>query len=616
MNYLSITHEPQTLGASISDIDRYSKEIVRSGTCLSWKDLSVKFNKGKESKKILRRCSGISYSSEILAIMGSSGSGKTSLITLLADQFTSHTNLAFTGSVFLNGIHLGKKYFSEYVKFVNQENILMPTLTAREIMTFSAQLQCCGTKSEITEYVSHIIDEMNINQFADKLIGDFMIRGLSGGEKKLVSIANELIAQPSVLILDEPTSGLDSFNALRVMKILKQQAQLGKNIIIAIHQPSSEIFNMFDRLMLLSGGKVVFQGETLTTYPYFANIDFVCPTSVNPCDFFDRICFVKNFFAQTDNEKFRIQVLRNAYKSIQKPKIEEEIERQSIFPKSLDRKIIKPGDFSKIKVLMKRSFVNSKRHPMLFTLRVVQAVGIAGFNAIIFNNIGYDLVSVQNRNGLLAFTVTYVCLLSTQVQLLALHSEQKQYTKEIKENSFGIIQYFLAKFIAELPVQLLFTFLVCLIQYFAVPLNSTNAGKFMIFFITNLLLHMIGAGIGYFSGGLASSSEEAIILGGAIGIPMMMFAGYYSNVDSIFIGFFWLKYFSPHNYGFEILVVNEYTDLELNDGVFDPIKQLKIKGKISTNIGGLVGLEFFYIGITLVMLKIKEHTQIKRRALR
>lgn len=98
----------------------------------------------------------------------------------------------------------------------------MPILTACDAVTFSSLLQCCMSNSEISEYASRIIDEFNIGSFAEKLIGDNMIRGLSGGEKKIVSIAIELISQPSVLILDEPTSGLDSFNALRVMKVLKQ----------------------------------------------------------------------------------------------------------------------------------------------------------------------------------------------------------------------------------------------------------------------------------------------------------------------------------------------------------------------------------------------------------
>ncbi|OMJ68842.1 hypothetical protein SteCoe_33600 [Stentor coeruleus] len=616
MNYLSISHDPHILPTSITDIDKYSKEIVRSGACLTWHDLSVTSIKDKVPKKILKKCNGISYSSEILAVMGSSGSGKTSLVTLIADQFMSHDHLVFTGSVYLNDVHLDRSYFSEYVKFVNQHDILMPTLTAREAMTFSALLQCCGTEDEISEYVSKIIEELHIDGFADKIIGDTMIRGLSGGEKKLVSIANELISQPSVLVLDEPTSGLDSFNALRVMKVLKQQASLGKNIILTIHQPSSTIFDMLDRLLLISKGRIVYQGSTSDSFRYFANLDFVCPTSVNPSDYFDKICHVKNFFCLTDEERSRLNILKKEFSISQLPKIENEIARQFSDAKGLDRRIIKPTNNRKISVLMRRSFLNSKRHPILFTLRIIQAISIATLNAIIFNNIGYNQISVQNRNGLLFFNLDAVCLLSTQVQLLALQSERALYTKEIKQNYFGITQYFMSKLIAELPVQILFTFLFCLIQYFAIPLNNENSSKFMIFFSTALLAHMTGAALGYFSGGVANSSEEALILGGAVGIPLMMFAGYFSNVDSVFKGFSWLKYFSPFNYAFEALALNEYEKLKLDDNVIDPIMQLNIKGSISSNIAALLALECLYVGITLITLKIKEKMKIKKQALR
>lgn len=127
------------------------------------------------------------------------------------------------------------------------------------------------------------------------------------------------------------------------------------------------------------------------------------------------------------------------------------------------------------------------------------------------------------------------------------------------------------KFIAEISAKILLTILFCLIQYFAIPLNSDNAGKFMIFGVTAILLHMTGAGLRYFLGGLAWSSEEDLIISGAVSIPLMMLAGYFSNIETVFKGFNWLKYFSPHNYRFEYIVLNEYIDLKLDDNALNPV---------------------------------------------
>lgn len=601
---------------SLIDTDKYSKEIVRSGASLSWTNLSIVSTKNGNPQKILKNCSGISYSGEILAIMGSSGSGKTSLVTLLADQFLSTEKMIFKGKVSLNDVVLNKSTFSTYVKFVNQHDLLMPTLTAREAMVFTALLNCIGNEDHVKEYVSTIITQLKIEKFADCIIGDTMIKGLSGGEKKLVSIAHELISQPTVLILDEPTSGLDSSTATRVMKLLRQQADLGKNIILTIHQPSNRIFDMFDRLLLISQGKCIYQGSTMETYKYFANINYVCPSDINPSDYFDKICYVKNYFDLTEEESKRLELLKNSFKFLIRPKIEKEIQKNFEEAKGLDRFIMKVSPWTKVKVLTKRSFVNSRRHPLLFTLRIVQAVFISCLNALIFNNIGTGLQSVQSRNGLMFYNLDCLFLLSTQVELLALQSERNLYIKEIRQGNYGTIQYFLSKVIAEIPIQMMFVFLFCIIQYFAVPFNIANPGKFLIFFSVCLISHFCGAGLGYMVGGLANSPEEALIMGGALGIPLMMFAGFFSNIDTVNVYTRWLKYISPFYYAFEALAINEYTDLKLDDGLQDPLDELNITNTdISIRLEALIGLEILYISIALAALKIKEVYRYQKKSL-
>lgn len=139
----------------------------------------------------------------------------------------------------------------------------MGTLTVRETIKYSALLRLPSNtaKHEINETIENTIAEMGLQECADNLIGNWHLRGISGGEKKRLSIALEIITQPCLLFLDEPTSGLDSASAFFVVQTLKNVARRGRTVISSIHQPSSEVFALFDDLLLLSNGETIYFGE-------------------------------------------------------------------------------------------------------------------------------------------------------------------------------------------------------------------------------------------------------------------------------------------------------------------------------------------------------------------
>lgn len=156
-------------------------------------------------------------------------------------------------------------HFGILQAYVTQENTLLGTLTVRETLTYSAHLRLPTkmTKKEISEVVEWTIEEMGLQDCADRQIGNWHLRGISGGEKKRLSIALEILTKPRLLFLDEPTSGLDSAASFSVIQTLKQMALDGnKTIISSVHQPSSEVFALFDDLYLLSGGEAVYFGDT------------------------------------------------------------------------------------------------------------------------------------------------------------------------------------------------------------------------------------------------------------------------------------------------------------------------------------------------------------------
>ncbi|XP_065325020.1 broad substrate specificity ATP-binding cassette transporter ABCG2-like [Gordionus sp. m RMFG-2023] len=217
--------------------------------------------------------------------MGPSGSGKTSLINCLAFRSTVAGKL--TGNIYIDDKPLNNnfKYESGYVV---QENILVSTLTIKENIMFSASLRLPSYLDN--NYKKHLVDEviseLKLKKCANLKVGNALSRGVSGGQKRRCSIAMELVTNPSILFLDEPTSGLDASTAINVIKLLKRLSDKGCNVIMSIHQPRYGIFKLFTNLLLLSEGKIVYQGPSDQALNYFRHLGFICDLHNNPADFF------------------------------------------------------------------------------------------------------------------------------------------------------------------------------------------------------------------------------------------------------------------------------------------------------------------------------------------
>jgi len=160
-------------------------------------------------------------------------------------------------------------------------------MTVRECLTFAARLKLEGTEVEKESRVNNLIQLLKLTKCQNTRIGGPLVKGVSGGERKRTSIGVELITQPSLIFLDEPTTGLDSFTATSVMETLGNLARFeNRTVISTIHQPNSDIFEMFDRLLLIAKGKIIYQNLANKSVDYFAGIGYPCPELSNPCDFF------------------------------------------------------------------------------------------------------------------------------------------------------------------------------------------------------------------------------------------------------------------------------------------------------------------------------------------
>ena len=261
----------------------------------SWKNINVFPKKTKSSKvsdksgkKILDNIFGKIKSGEALAILGGSGAGKTTLLNYLSKKSESK-NLISQGETFLNNQKLNSDLLNSLSSYVMQDDILEATLSPIEILLFTAKLKINYlSEKEIETKVQDMIKKLNLENCKNTKIGNNFIRGVSGGERKRTSIGVELISDPQIVFLDEPTTGLDSYNAFDVVKNLcSLPKEYGKIVIFTIHQPSSEIFTLLDKICILADGRNIYFGPQANILNCFDSLfKLPCRENYNPFEHF------------------------------------------------------------------------------------------------------------------------------------------------------------------------------------------------------------------------------------------------------------------------------------------------------------------------------------------
>jgi ABC-type multidrug transport system ATPase subunit len=250
-----------------------------------YSDIVSVFNRNKVSDKILFEVNDIVYrfkggsvglnqmnfsgeTGKLVGIMGASGAGKSTLLNVLNGNYAPAE-----GSVTVNGIdiHKEKEKIEGLIGFVSQDDLLIEELTVFQNLYFNAQL-CFGSHSkfQVVRATVEMLKNLGLYEIRDMKVGSPLNKKISGGQRKRLNIALELIREPAVLFLDEPTSGLSSRDSENIMDLLKELALKGKLIYVVIHQPSSDIFKMFDRLLILdTGGYLIYSGDPVDSIIYF-----------------------------------------------------------------------------------------------------------------------------------------------------------------------------------------------------------------------------------------------------------------------------------------------------------------------------------------------------------
>ena len=254
-------------------------------TILTFNNLVVTV-KNKDKKVLIDHVSG-SITGGFWAIMGASGSGKTTLLSTLSLRLDTKY-MDIEGDFRLNGKQYSRSLLKAMSAYVMQDDVLHAELTAEETLLYAARLRMSSEQS-LDERKARVVEVMNlmgISHCKDVIIGNTRRKGVSGGERKRVSIAMELLTRPQLLFLDEPTTGLDSSTSLSICRSLKELSDRGEcTVVCTIHQPQPKIFNLFDNLILMKLGTILYQGRADKVEQYLSENGKVCPRNASIADF-------------------------------------------------------------------------------------------------------------------------------------------------------------------------------------------------------------------------------------------------------------------------------------------------------------------------------------------
>lgn len=357
-----------------------------------------------EVKAILRKVNAYMPAGSLTAIIGSSGSGKTSVLNTLSKRAVGG-RLRTTGDITYNGSFQISSIRSAYVM---QQDVLLPTLTVRETLRYAAELRLPPptTTEERETVVQNVILELGLKECADTRVGNNVHKGCSGGEKRRTSLAVQMLSNPSVLFCDEVTTGLDAATAFQLVATLKSLAVKGRTIICSIHQPRSEIWQLFDHVLLLAKGSPLYSGQSVGCLPYFEHLGYVLPPFVNPAEFLIDLAAIDTRSPEAEESSTtRVQGLIQGFETSTENSGLHNVEEKtsmgpigSVVEKSMQHHATLGHQ---IKVLTGRTFLVTFRDPMGIAGSMLEAITMAVITGWIFLQLDGSLSGIRSKEGAL-----------------------------------------------------------------------------------------------------------------------------------------------------------------------------------------------------------------------
>ncbi|XP_068906678.1 ATP-binding cassette subfamily G member 4-like isoform X2 [Tenebrio molitor] len=455
-------------------------------------------------------------------------------------------------------VRFGAQHYKKQSCYILQDDHLAPLFTVGEIMNMAADLKVGHSLS--SKRKSMLIDDI-LETLSLEMTKDTRCQRLSGGQKKRLSIALELINNPPIMFLDEPTTGLDSSSSAQCISILKQLARGGRTIICTIHQPSATLYEMFDHVYVMAEGKCIYQGSSLNTVTYLSSVGFNCPQYHNPADFLLEVAngeygnYTELLAKAATENQWRTTVTSAKLESEICEKSDEYVEPLESYQGSLIH-TTPPSEWFKFCVLVKRSFLQLYRDWTISHLKMVLhfLVGIVlGLNYYRSGNDGSKTIS---NVGFFIISTVYLAYTSLMPAVLKFPSELAVLKKERFNNWYKLKTYYAAFLISDIPLQILFSVAYISTSYF---LSDQPAEPFRFFMVLMILVlvALSASSLGLVIGTLVNPINGTFF--GAISIAVMLcVAGFLILFTHMSKVMYLLTYVSFMSYSYEALVQAVY----------------------------------------------------------
>ncbi|KAL8536563.1 hypothetical protein ACS0TY_011954 [Phlomoides rotata] len=575
---------------------------------------------GKSSSKektILNGVTGMVSPGEILAMLGPSGSGKTTLLTALGGRLSGR----LSGKITYNG-----QPFSGSIKrrtgFVAQDDVLYPHLTVFETLVFTALLRLPQslTKEDKVQHVEHVVAELGLNRCQNSMIGGPLFRGISGGEKKRVSIGQEMLINPSLLLLDEPTSGLDSTTAQRILNTVKGLANGGRTVITTIHQPSSRLYHMFDKVVLLSEGCPIYYGLASTAVEYFSSIGFSPSIAINPADLLLDLAngIGPDFSEHSDSiqqdptsvKEFLISSYdKNISTRLKTELFTSDVSSYNYAKDASMRNAMKSQKWCnswwhQFKILLLRG-LRERRFEAFNRLRIFQVLSVAILGGLLWWRTPPS--HIDDRIAMLFFFSVFWGFYPLYNAVFTFPQERRMLIKERSSGMYRLSSYFAARTVGDLPLELALPTAFTFIFYWMGGLRPDPA-TFILSLLVVLFSVLVSQGLGLAFGAILMDVKQAATLASVTTMVFLIAGGYYVRQIPPFIG--WLKYLSYSYYCYKLLLGIQYREddyYECEKGTFCRVADYPpIKA---------VGLTHMWIDISIMMLMLLAYRLIAYIAL-
>jgi len=550
-------------------------------------DITYKFKKGNLG---LRNVDINEGSGKLVGIMGGSGSGKSTLLNVLNGNYKPAS-----GTVTINGvdIHSDDPEAEGQIGYVAQDDLLIEELTVYQNLYFNAQL--CFSKlsdKEIEEKVDKLLISLGLIQTKELKVGNPLEKTISGGQRKRLNIGLELIREPAVLFVDEPTSGLSSRDSENIMDLLKELTLKGKLIFVVIHQPSSDIFKMFDKLVLLDmGGYPIYYGDPLDSVLYFkekanqANFsqsECVTCGNVNPEQVFNIVeaKVVDEYGNLTEERKVKPNEWNEHYR-----------EARQLTPKAvINKSPVPPSTFSipnalrQFKIFFKRDFLSKLTNRQYVLINILEAPALAGILAFFIKYFivddhtsqGYIFFENENIPQFLFISVIVALFVGLTVAAEEIIRDQKILARE-KFLNLSYNSYIFSKISIMFLISAVQMFLYALVGNLILEIEGMTFAYWAVLFTTSCFANVLGLNVS----ATFNSAKVIYILVPLLIIPQLLFSGIIVNFDKLHPlfssqkGVPWIGNIMASRWAYEGLAVKQFRDnaYEAKFYEFDKVKK-------------------------------------------